>query len=169
MHRRGFPESEPIKLVSHTNANSILIPKLFRFVKGSVDFKLDANELSRLLLPVVQNTVRRDCGEYWAYVLQPVLPLLLPHILKALQRDIDQVLDLDHVILSAFVRDKVVLVDLFQKVGRVELEFLVNSGFGFGFLLGLTQMVAWAAAPATWTLPVAGRICHKLGRDQTLV
>ena len=46
------------------------------------------------------------------------------------------------VVLSAFLRDKVVLVDLFQKVGRVELDFLVNSGFGFGFLLGLLQMGA---------------------------
>jgi hypothetical protein len=49
-------------------------------------------------------------------------------------------------------------VDLFQKVGRVELEFLVNSGFGFGFLLGLGQMVVWAAHPASWTLPAAGAL-----------
>jgi hypothetical protein len=67
-------------------------------------------------------------------------------------------LDLEQVVLSAFVRDKVVLVDLFQKVGRVELEFLVNSGFGFGFLLGLFQMTGWAAVPAVWTLPVAGAL-----------
>jgi uncharacterized membrane protein YheB (UPF0754 family) len=86
------------------------------------------------------------------------LPLLLPHILTALQTEIDQVLDLDQIVLSAFVRDKAVLVDLFQKVGRVELEFLVNSGFGFGFLLGLFQMAAWAAHPASWTLPAAGAL-----------
>lgn len=43
-------------------------------------------------------------------------------------------------------------------MGRVELEFLVNSGFGFGFVLGLAQMGAWAAAPAAWTLPVAGAL-----------
>jgi hypothetical protein len=60
--------------------------------------------------------------------------------------------------LDAFVRDKAVLVSLFQKVGRVELEFLVNSGFGFGFGLGLLQMIAWAKTPATWTLPVVGAL-----------
>lgn len=43
-------------------------------------------------------------------------------------------------------------------MGRVELEFLVNSGFFFGFVLGLFQMGAWAAAPALWTLPVAGSL-----------
>jgi uncharacterized membrane protein YheB (UPF0754 family) len=94
----------------------------------------------------------------WSILLRPVLPLLLPPILKALQREIDQVLDLEEVVLCAFVRDKDVLVDLFQKVGRVELEFLVNSGFGFGFLLGLAQMAAWAAHPAVWTLPAAGAL-----------
>jgi uncharacterized membrane protein YheB (UPF0754 family) len=118
--------------------------------------RLDADELGSLLLPAVQDAVKRDCGDYWSIVLNPVLPILLPRILRALQQDIDQVLDLDHVVLQAFVRDKVVLVDLFQKVGRVELEFLVNSGFGFGFLLGLGQMAAWAYKPAIWTLPVAG-------------
>ena len=35
---------------------------------------------------------------------------------------------LSEVVKSAFVRDKLLLVELFQKVGRKELEFLVNSG-----------------------------------------
>jgi hypothetical protein len=82
----------------------------------------------------------------------------LTELLKRLQLDIDNVLDLKSLVLSAFMRDKVVLVDLFQKVGRVELEFLVNSGFGFGFLLGLFQMGAWAAKPRGWTLPIAGAL-----------
>lgn len=120
--------------------------------------RLDADELSRLLLPAVEANVQRDCGKAWFIILKPVLPILLPRLLRELQMEIDQVLNLHHVVLSAFVRDKVVLVDLFQKVGRVELEFLVNSGFGFGFVLGLAQMAAWAINPASWTLPVAGAL-----------
>lgn len=114
--------------------------------------------MGRMLLPAVQESVDTNCDAIWSVLLRPVLPLLLPHIMTALQTEIDSVLDLDEVVLSAFVRDKAVLVDLFQKVGRVELEFLVNSGFGFGFLLGLGQMVAWAAHPAAWTLPAAGAL-----------
>ena len=120
--------------------------------------RLDMNTMSNLIQPAVEERVRNDCGEYWLYVLKPVLPYLLPHLLKNLQTEIDSVLDLDHVVLQAFVRDKVVLVDLFQKVGRVELEFLVNSGFGFGFMLGLPQMVLWAVTKAQWTLPAAGAL-----------
>eukprot|EP00934_Nitzschia_sp_Nitz4_P002733 Nitzschia sp. Nitz4//scaffold99_size76975//64349//65617//NITZ4_005585-RA/size76975-processed-gene-0.56-mRNA-1//1//CDS//3329560877//2723//frame0 len=120
--------------------------------------RLDPNELSNLVLPTVQAVVQRDCGDAWAAILRPVLPFLLPVLLSHLQREIGEVLDLEQVVLAAFVRDKHVLVDLFQKVGRVELEFLVNSGFGFGFLLGLGQMAAWAHTPAFWTLPVAGAL-----------
>jgi hypothetical protein len=118
----------------------------------------DPKILSNLLLPAVRESVETNCGDIWSWVLQPILPLLLPHLLTALQREIDQVLDLEEIVLCAFVRDKAVLVDLFQKVGRVELEFLVNAGFGFGFLLGLVQMAAWAAYPAPWTLPAAGAV-----------
>ena len=120
--------------------------------------RLDMDAMSRLMLPAVEKHIQKDCGDYWLMVLRPVLPYLLPHLLRQLQSEIDVVLDLDHVVLSAFVRDKVVLVDLFQKVGRVELEFLVNSGFGFGFLLGLPQMVLWSITKATWTLPAAGAL-----------
>jgi uncharacterized membrane protein YheB (UPF0754 family) len=120
--------------------------------------KLDPHELSQFLGPVVQKSIERDCGDVWATIMKPVLPILLPLLVKRLQREIDQVLDLDQIVLSAFVRDKAVLVDLFQKVGRVELEFLVNSGFGFGFVLGLAQMAAWARVAAPWTLPAAGAL-----------
>lgn len=45
-----------------------------------------------------------------------------------------------------------------MKVGRVELDFLVESGLGLGFILGLFQMVAWVIKPRPWTLPVAGAL-----------
>merc|ERR1719329_1703688 len=96
--------------------------------------RLEPDEMSRLLLPAMEERVRKDCGKAWSTILKPVLPILLPRLLKELNVEIDQVLNLNHVVLSAFVRDKEVLVDLFQKVGRVELEFLVNSGFVFGFV-----------------------------------
>jgi len=82
----------------------------------------------------------------------------MPHLVTSLKQEIDQVLNLEKVVLTAFVRDKSTLINLFQKVGRVELDFLVNSGFGLGFVLGLGQMVFWAAHPVAWTLPAAGAL-----------
>jgi uncharacterized membrane protein YheB (UPF0754 family) len=120
--------------------------------------RLDAAEVARLLSPAVEETVRQDCGRYWANLLHPVLPFLLTRVITALQGEINTVLDIETLVLQAFVRDKKVLNDLFQKVGRVELKFLVESGFGFGALLGIVQMALWAVAPKPWTLPVAGAL-----------
>lgn len=103
-------------------------------------------------------SVQEECGPYWAALLRPVLPTVLTVLVRRLQGEIEGVLDLRSVVLSAFVRDKEVLVDLFQKVGKVELEFLVESGLGFGAALGLGQMVLWAKKPFPWTLPVAGAL-----------
>jgi len=84
------------------------------------------------------------------------LPWALRGVVIELQRDIESVLDLGEVVRSAFMRDRRVLVDLFQRVGRVELDFLVESGLYFGFLLGLVQMAFWIVKPKPWTLPIAG-------------
>mmetsp|Transcript_5677 Transcript_5677/g.10764 ORF Transcript_5677/g.10764 Transcript_5677/m.10764 type:complete len:504 (+) Transcript_5677:234-1745(+) len=119
---------------------------------------LDANVFADLMTDVVVQAVKDDCGTYWAIVLKPLLPMILTRVVRQLQVEIDEVLDLPTVVLNAFVRDKVVLVELFQKVGRVELKFLIESGFGFGFILGLAQMVLWAVKPKAWTLPVAGSL-----------
>ena len=117
---------------------------------------VDAIVLSGMLVTPVLETIERDCGGYWALILKPILPMILNRIVKALKEEIDEVLDLSNIVLDSFVRDKEVLVDLFQDVGRVELKFLVQSGFGFGFLLGIAQMALWAIKPKPWTLPVAG-------------
>lgn len=120
--------------------------------------RIEPRILARLLSSPVEEAVRKESGDWWACVLKPVLPFVLERVLIALSRDIEDVLDLPHVVLDAFVRDKIVLVELFQKVGRVELDFLVKSGFGFGFLLGLAQMGCWALRPHAWTLPIAGSL-----------
>lgn len=127
--------------------------------------RLEPNEMGRLLLPGIQDSVDnvlaapdRIGGGLYAWGVKQFLPLILPHLVNILKREIDQVLDLEKVVLSAFARDKATLVDLFQKVGRVELDFLVNSGFGLGFVLGLGQMVCWAVHPIAWTLPAAGAL-----------
>ena len=122
--------------------------------------RMESGELAALLVPIVEEELRNESpyGDLWVKILHPLLPIILTHVVGNLQIEIEDILDLRSVVLEAFVRDKVVLVELFQKVGRVELDFLVESGLGFGFLLGLFQMVAWVVTPKPWTLPVAGAV-----------
>eukprot|EP00566_Odontella_aurita_P011086 CAMPEP_0113547630 /NCGR_PEP_ID=MMETSP0015_2-20120614/12461_1 /TAXON_ID=2838 /ORGANISM="Odontella" /LENGTH=408 /DNA_ID=CAMNT_0000448203 /DNA_START=340 /DNA_END=1566 /DNA_ORIENTATION=- /assembly_acc=CAM_ASM_000160 len=120
--------------------------------------RLEAGKMATLLAPAVEEAIHNECGHYCAMALKPFLPMVLTRLVTSLQGEIEDVLDLRSVVLSAFVRDKEVLVALFQKVGRVELNFLVESGLGFGALLGLGQMAVWARKPYSWTLPVAGAL-----------
>jgi hypothetical protein len=120
---------------------------------------MDPSHLASLLQPlVVEELLKEPYGQFMVTFLQPFLPYILTRVVTNLQIEIATLIDLRSVVLEAFVRDKGVLVELFQKVGRVELDFLVESGLGFGFILGLGQMIAWVIKPAPWTLPVAGAI-----------
>ncbi|KAL7470499.1 hypothetical protein ACHAXS_010747 [Conticribra weissflogii] len=121
--------------------------------------RIDPQKLTEILIPIVEAEILQEkYGEWWVRVLHPFLPIILTRVVTNLQKNIESILDLKSVVLSAFVRDKEVLVELFQKVGRVELDFLVESGLGFGFILGLGQMLAWVIKPRAWTLPVAGAL-----------
>lgn len=77
---------------------------------------------------------------------------------KDLLRRIETVVDIPSLVIRGLTADPTILGQFFQKVGRKELQFLVESGFGFGFLLGLFQMLVWMLYPANWTLPVGGAV-----------
>jgi len=122
--------------------------------------RLDAAKLAELLEPSVAQCIEKDAawGEVWISLTRPQLRTVLTELVKEMQRDIESLLDLKQVVSSAFLRDKVLLGELFQKAGRKELEFLVNSGLSFGFFLGIFQMILWICFPNNWVLPVGGAL-----------
>jgi uncharacterized membrane protein YheB (UPF0754 family) len=134
----------------------IITTKLLRLPEAFS--RLEPDAMAKHLHAPVIDAIRRDCGAVWAVVLGPVLPWALCQVVRALQRDVETVLDVERIVLSAFRADVGLLVDLFEEVGRVELKFLVESGLVFGFALGLGQMGLWLLAPKPWTLPVAGAV-----------
>lgn len=122
--------------------------------------RLDAEELAKKLEPAVMASItkRAPLGDAWSVALRPFLLTTLTEVVEELQVRIDEVLDLQYLVNSAFLKDKVLLGELFQKAGRKELEFLVNSGLGFGMVLGLFQMALWIGIPNGWMLPVGGAL-----------
>ncbi len=83
--------------------------------------RLDASQMATLLLPLVEEELRRDArgkkyGEIMVNIMHPFLPMILTRVISNLQLEIADILDLRSVVLQAFMRDKVVLVELFQKV-----------------------------------------------------
>ena len=119
---------------------------------------LSPTEVSSLLLnevPDMASKLARDMVPYeWAVSLAeravPSLPApmlaevgdvvssYLSGFVVMLQQQVDKVIDLKELVVTAMCTDRVVLVDLFRKCGATSL-ILVNSGLFFGFLLGVIQ------------------------------
>jgi uncharacterized membrane protein YheB (UPF0754 family) len=82
--------------------------------------RLDPNQLAKLLLPIIEAELLQELPQYYGQLIikliRPVLPYILRKVMANLQQEIDDILDLESVVLDAFVRDKKVLVELFQKV-----------------------------------------------------
>ena len=79
-------------------------------------------------------------------------------LVRALQDNTDRVMDIKELVVTKMNADKRILVEMFQRVGKDELRFLVNSGLWFGFLLGLLQLVVWMFYDSPWTLTVGGSL-----------
>uniref|UniRef100_A0A7S4B4S3 DUF445 domain-containing protein n=1 Tax=Chrysotila carterae TaxID=13221 RepID=A0A7S4B4S3_CHRCT len=93
---------------------------------------------------------------------QEALVALRHRFVRDLARDmqdhVDEVLDVKELVVGGMVAEKQLLINLFKRCGEKELAFLVNSGFGFGLLLGVFQMAAWIFYERAWTLAVGGAV-----------
>jgi len=83
-------------------------------------------------------------------------PKTIHKMMEEIQTHINDLLDIKALIVDALVRDKELMVDLFQKAGQEELKFIVRSGIYFGYLFGLIQMSIWIVVQPWWLLPLGG-------------
>lgn len=78
---------------------------------------IEPSQLASFLQPIVEEELLKEpFGDLLVKILRPLLPVILSRVVANLQKEIDDILDLRSLVLEAFVRDKIVLVDLFQKV-----------------------------------------------------
>ena len=83
--------------------------------------RMEAAQLAALLQPIVEDELLREpYGTLIVKVLHPLLPMILTHVVANLQKEIGGIIDLRSVVLEAFMRDKSVLVELFQKVNHFQ-------------------------------------------------
>ena len=83
----------------------------------------------------------------------------LVEITGHLKEDASKVFSFKNMVLRNLTGDRThLLVDLFQEIGKKEFKFIGASGWYFGILFGLAQMVIWWLYPGAWTLPVQGII-----------
>lgn len=132
-------------------------------------------EIARHIASVVHERLPRYADEVMFYT-HPAVWELLPHAVKhaIYQRlreemprrlhdlmhetaeNVEDLLDLKHMLIERLEGDKNLLNRLFLEAGSKEFKFIIRSGFYFGFLFGLVQLIVWIVLPAWWVLPVFG-------------
>ncbi|MCW7506769.1 DUF445 domain-containing protein [Leptospira levettii] len=143
-----------------------------------VFLKVDPKKAEVVFLPALDSSIRYTIKEF-SDSLDPKLWEIIPDIvkeeiyhkvrresgitirkvIKKLQADIDSLFDVKALVLKKLSGNNVgLVVELFQEVGAPEFRFIERSGFYFGFLLGLVQMVFMIFFPTAWTLPIQGVI-----------
>jgi uncharacterized membrane protein YheB (UPF0754 family) len=88
--------------------------------------------------------------------IQGEAPRMARSIMTDIRKNIDQVFDLKHMVVTNLVRDKALLNRVFRDVGSEEFKFIARSGIYFGFAIGLVQVVVWALTHNPWVLPLFG-------------
>lgn len=83
-------------------------------------------------------------------------PEAVAEIMAQIKDNIEEVFDLKDMVVTTLVRDKALINNVFQEAGKEEFIFIGRSGFYFGFLFGIFQMIGWMFYQADWQLPLFG-------------
>ena len=81
---------------------------------------------------------------------------LVADFVRDVQADPNAVFDLREIVVRGVADDPKVLVDLFERCGRDDLRFVVNSGLVLGGALGVLQMLLWLVWSPWWSLALTG-------------
>ncbi|WP_409494532.1 DUF445 domain-containing protein [Amycolatopsis sp. cmx-11-12] len=130
-----------------------------------------AKEIEQPLLRVVEDVTREVMEQYqprlWEVLpntaqqmllkrVQAEAPRAITKIMGEIAENIEDVLDLKHMVVTNLVRDKALLNRLIRDISRPEMRFIARSGIVFGFSLGCVQLLVWALTKSPVVLPLFG-------------
>ncbi len=130
-----------------------------------------AEEIEKPIVSTVDHLMREILSEYeptlWETLpetarqllikrIQKDAPEAVAEIMEQIKENITEVFDLKDMVVTTLVRDKALINNVFQKAGKDEFIFIGRSGFYFGFLFGILQMIGWMFYQADWQLPLFG-------------
>ncbi len=139
-----FREMEPELIARHISS------ELLANVEDFIDEIM--NEQNRVLWENLPNVIKR---RVYARV-RKQLPEILDHLVKDMSDNIEDLMDLKHMVVQRLEQDKGLMVRTFQEVGDHEIKFVVNSSLWIGLFFGCIQMLCWRFWPYRWGLPLYG-------------
>lgn len=84
------------------------------------------------------------------------MPGAVKGLLEDIKVNLSELLDIKKMCVDALLKNPGLINDIFKRCGKEEFKFIEISGWWFGALFGILQMLLWIIYPANWTLPVAG-------------
>lgn len=108
--------------------------------------------------PTLWQTLPQGLRDIVVRRVQRDAPSVVAQVMRELSDNVSNMFDLKDMVVSTLMRDKALMNTMFQETGRKEFRFIGNSGFYFGFLFGIGQMIGWMFYQANWQLPVFGLV-----------
>ena len=133
--------------------------------------------MGKLLEEIVETVAIEEAPAIWrnlpAVVKREVVrraaaeaPDAIKQVVVDLRPEIEQLLDLEHLVVDVLVTDLRLCVDVFIVCGWKELTTIRDTGALMGGILGVVQMVVWLLYDPWWLLPliscIAGAITNWL-------
>lgn len=124
------------------------------------------NELSR---EIIESVMKRELPLIWRLLpstqkeqlyreTAAQFPVAISNVLLDVKSSIHELLDINRMMVEGLTEDPEMLNRIFIKCGEKEFKFIEHSGFAFGFLFGLVQMLVWNYYQFWWLLPVGGLV-----------
>lgn len=83
-------------------------------------------------------------------------PDVVAAVMDDLKNNVEAIFDLKDMVVTTLMRDRELINRIFLETGKQEFVFIERSGFYFGFLFGIVQMIGWTFFKAEWQLPLFG-------------
>ena len=145
----------------------INVKELFAKINPKKVAKEMLPEFDRISKEIMDEIMHEQAPEIWSRVPESVkklaysriskdLPEIVTEMMTDIKDNIDEMFDIKDMVIKRLTKDKGLLNDMFLQVGIEEFKFIERSGFTFGFLFGIVQMLVWYFYPKFWILPLFG-------------
>jgi len=145
----------------------IKVKELFAKINPKKVAKEMLPEFDRISKEIMDEIMHEQAPEIWSRVPESVkklaysriskdLPEIVTEMMTDIKDNIDEMFDIKDMVIKRLTKDKGLLNDMFLQVGDEEFKFIERSGFTFGFLFGIVQMLVWYFYPKFWILPLFG-------------
>jgi len=150
--------------------SSILkVPQLFEDFDAKALVEQETENLRKLVrkaleekaiaqFPQMWNALSPQIKEQVFQIAEDEVKAMSVEVFKEAALQIESLVDVRRIVTEAVKNDKRLMNDTFLKVGKKEFGFIEVSGFWFGLVFGVPQLVLWLVFPANWTLPLFGFI-----------